>query len=70
LVFERERFFTRLLHNQTPYALERRLQFEGIHLVILPVRIFDAALPGNGMPQPSSDTSTDWQGITAPAGGK
>jgi hypothetical protein len=41
LVFERESFFTRLLHNRTPYALERRLQFEGIHLVILPVRIFD-----------------------------
>ncbi len=41
LVFEREHFLGRLLHNQTPYALERRLQFEGMHLIILPVRVFE-----------------------------
>jgi hypothetical protein len=70
LVFERERFFTGLLHNQTPYALERRLQFEGIHLVILPVRIFDTALPGSAAPTPATDVGTDWQRATAPAGGK
>jgi amino acid transporter len=70
LVFERERFFARLLHNQTPYALERRLQFEGIHLVILPVRIFDTALPGSLVPKPSSDVATDWQQATASAEGK
>ncbi|HKY09032.1 MAG TPA: APC family permease [Candidatus Binatia bacterium] len=39
LVFERESVFTRILHNQTPQALERRLQLQGIHLVILPARI-------------------------------
>ena len=43
LVFEREHFLSRLLHNQTPYALERRLQFEGMHLIILPVRVFETA---------------------------
>ena len=43
LVFERESLLSRLLHNQTPYALERRLQFDGMHLVILPVRVFEAA---------------------------
>jgi amino acid transporter len=42
LVFERESVFTRILHNQTPQALESRLQLEGIHLVILPVRIFES----------------------------
>ncbi len=41
LVFERENLLSRLLHNQTPYALERRLQFDGMHLVILPVRVFE-----------------------------
>ena len=49
LVFEREKILSRLLHNQTPYALERRLQFEGLHLVILPVRVFEAA-PLEGRP--------------------
>ncbi len=43
LIFEREHFLSPLLHNHTPYALERRLQFDGMHLVILPVRVFDAA---------------------------
>ena len=43
LVFEREHFVSRLLHNHTPYALERRLQFEGMHLIILPVRVFETA---------------------------
>jgi len=48
LVFQRENILSRLLHNQTPYALERRLQFEGLHLVILPVRVFEAPpLKGN-----------------------
>jgi amino acid transporter len=60
LLFERENFFTRLLHNQTPYALERRLQFEGIHLVILPVRIFDYALAGAKQLK-LQNASTDWR---------
>ena len=29
LVFERERWFQRLLHNETAYQLQRRLQFAG-----------------------------------------
>jgi amino acid transporter len=40
LVFERENFFTRLLHNHTPFTLEQRLQFEGLEMMILPVRVF------------------------------
>jgi len=52
LVFERERFFSRFLHNHTPYALERRLQFEGMHLVILPVRVFEVT--GSGSDQLTS----------------
>ncbi len=60
LVFEREHFFSRFLHNQTPYAVERRLQFEGIHLVILPVRIFDYALAAATQPK-QENASTDWR---------
>lgn len=41
LVFERERFFQRLLHNETAYQLQRRLQFAGMHAMVLPVRIMD-----------------------------
>ncbi len=40
LVFERESFFSRLLHNQTPFALERRLYLNGLNMMILPIRVF------------------------------
>jgi amino acid transporter len=40
LVFQEENFLTRLLHNHTPYTLEQRLQFEGLEMMILPIRVF------------------------------
>ncbi len=43
LVFEQERFFGRLLHNQTPFALQRRLYFTGLDMMILPIRVFAAS---------------------------
>jgi amino acid transporter len=40
LAFQEENFLTRLLHNHTPVTLEQRLQFEGLEMMILPVRVF------------------------------
>jgi amino acid transporter len=37
LVFEQESWITRLLHNQIVYAMQRRLQMEGMQMVILPM---------------------------------
>ncbi len=42
LVFERERWFQRLLHNETAYQLQRRLQFAGLNAMVLPVRVMEA----------------------------
>ncbi len=39
LIFERERWFQRLLHNETAYGLQRRLQFDGLNAMVLPVRV-------------------------------
>jgi len=39
LVFERERWFQRLLHNETAYQLQRRLQFAGLNAMVMPVRV-------------------------------
>src|SRR5512138_1403624 len=39
LVFQRERWFQRVLHNETAYALQRRLQFQGMSAMVLPVRV-------------------------------
>ena len=42
LVFQQENFLTRLLHNHTPFTLEQRLQFQGMEMMILPIRVFAA----------------------------
>jgi len=39
LVFQQERWFQRLLHNETAYQLQRRLQLGGLNAMVLPVRI-------------------------------
>jgi hypothetical protein len=40
LVFQRENLFTRALHQETAFAIQRRLQFLGIQAVILPIRVW------------------------------
>ncbi|MDD5167658.1 MAG: APC family permease [Syntrophales bacterium] len=39
LVFRHEHPFQRILHNETAFAIQRRLQWEGITTVILPIRV-------------------------------
>ena len=39
LVFRQENPFQRLLHNETAFAIQRRLQWQGITVVILPIRV-------------------------------
>ena len=41
LIFERERWWDRLLHNETALLVQRRLQFAGLPMVILPVRVLE-----------------------------
>lgn len=39
LVFQKETWYGALLHNQTAYSLQRRLQWDGVPMVILPTRV-------------------------------
>jgi hypothetical protein len=39
LVFHRVRLFHKLLHNETAFAIQRRLQWNGLTTVILPIRV-------------------------------
>lgn len=39
VIFKRERWFHGWLHNQTAYLLQKRLQWAGMTMVILPVRV-------------------------------
>jgi amino acid transporter len=41
LVFQRENLLTRTLHHETAYAVLRRLQFRGIQVIVLPIRVWE-----------------------------
>jgi len=41
LVFQRENVFTRSLHHETSFSIQRRLQFVGIQVIILPIRVWE-----------------------------
>jgi len=39
LVFEQETLWNRFLHNQTSFALQRKLLFSGLQVMVLPIRV-------------------------------
>ena len=39
LTFRLEKFYHRLLHNETAFAIQRRLQWDGLTTVIMPIRV-------------------------------
>ncbi len=41
LVFQKENLFTRSLHHETAFSIQRRLQFAGIQVIILPIRVWE-----------------------------
>ena len=43
LVFERDRWYQRFLHNETGMEFQRRAQFAGLNAMVLPIRVFDLA---------------------------
>ena len=53
LIFEREHFYQRILHNETAYQLQRRLQFAGLNTMVLSVRVLEPI----ELPQFSSDAA-------------
>jgi hypothetical protein len=42
LIFPEDNFFTRLLHNEAAHAIQRRLQYQGHQMMVLPVKAFRA----------------------------
>src|SRR5204862_5181576 len=50
LVFQRENLFTRSLHHETAFSIQRRLQFNGVQTVILPMLEFPDALAYTARP--------------------
>jgi len=42
LIFKEEKWYYRLLHNETPNAIQRRLQFDGLQAIVLPIRVLES----------------------------
>jgi hypothetical protein len=40
LIFQTEAWYQRILHNETAAAVERRLQFAGLPMIVMPIRMF------------------------------
>jgi amino acid transporter len=40
LIFQQEAWYQRILHNETAAAVERRLQFAGLPMIVMPIRMF------------------------------
>jgi amino acid transporter len=43
IIFRRERWYQKILHNETAYLVQKRLQWDGLTMVILPARITQKA---------------------------
>ncbi len=43
LVFQKENLFTRSLHHETAFSIQRRLQFRGTQVIIMPIRVWEQA---------------------------
>ncbi len=54
LIFENEQWFQRILHNETAYQIQRRLQFAGLNGMVLPVRVFADQANADNTPSPLS----------------
>jgi hypothetical protein len=39
LIFAHDNWITRLLHNQAALAIQRRLHFDGLQMIILPMKV-------------------------------
>jgi hypothetical protein len=41
LVFQKEKWYQRILHSETANAIQNRLQFLGLSMVVLPIRVWN-----------------------------
>jgi amino acid transporter len=46
LIFQKERWYQRLLHNETAAKFQRGVQFAGLNSMVLPVRVFETSPAG------------------------
>lgn len=63
LVFQKENFLARLLHNHTPHTLQQRLQFEGLEMMVLPIRVFVSSKSPRDLERGSAELPQGRKGV-------
>jgi amino acid transporter len=59
IIFEEDTFWNRLLHNETAFLIQRRLQHRAVPMIVLPVQLELAAARHNVPPEASRKTLSD-----------
>jgi amino acid transporter len=59
LVFQRENLWTRSLHHETSFSIQRRLQFHGLQVIVLPIRVWQRPTARRRLTGSGSLASTD-----------
>lgn len=63
LVFEKEGWYNRFLHNETAYQLQQRLHFAGLNAIVLPVRLMEPKRSAPSQPSPPSPSPAPQSGL-------
>ncbi len=70
LLFQEEGALSRILHNQAAFALQRRLIFQGLQMMILPIRVWEPKKKAPAKkPAPPRAVTESTPGIARPASG-
>ena len=64
LIFDEETFASRALHNETAFMIQRRLQHEGVPMIVLPVRISLKKGPRLAAPSMTEDRAKERASVT------
>jgi amino acid transporter len=65
LIFEEDTFWNRMLHNETAFMVQKRLQRRGISMIVVPVRLDLAARRPVPAPRPSTVSLPETRGASS-----
>ncbi len=66
IIFEEDTAWNRLLHNETAFLIQRRLQHEGVPMIVLPVQLDLSTAKDDGSSLPRGAAPRSIRGLTPP----
>jgi hypothetical protein len=66
IIFEEDTAYNRLLHNETAFLIQRRLQHAGVPMIVLPVQL-DLLAARKNLPPAKRKSAPEPAAVSAPA---